>query len=131
MNIIIEYNILSSCCICSSSLNSLILFYSRSQRCAILFLLFSFFTHLYNTSRALLFFSLIAKLSSEFTVALSCSFANALFILRDNNHTSCKHDEKLLNCFLTFTFNSAENSQSRDELLRSMSTIRRRVWRLC
>ena len=34
---------------------------------------------------------------------------NFSFVLRNSSHTSCKHDEKLLDYFLIFTFNSAEN----------------------
>jgi len=75
VNITTEYGTLSSCCTCSSPLNPFVLLYPRPQRCAILFLLFSFSTHLYNTSRALSFFFLIASLSSEFTAALPRSFA--------------------------------------------------------
>ena len=75
VNITTEYGTLSSCCTCPSPLNPFVLPYPRPQRCAILFLLFSFSTHLYNTSRALSFFFLIASLSPGFTAVLPRSSA--------------------------------------------------------
>jgi len=54
---------------------------------------------------------------------------NALFVLSDSSHTSCKHGGKLSDCPPTFTSNSAENSQSRDGLLLGLPTIRRRARR--
>ena len=75
VDIIPEYGILPSCCTCPSPLDPFVLPYPRPQRCAILFLLFSFSTHLYDTPRALLFFSLVASLPSGFTAALPRSSA--------------------------------------------------------
>jgi len=69
------YGTLPSCCTCPSPLDPFVLSYPRPQRCAILFLLFSFSTHLYNTPRALSFFFLIASLPPGFTAALPRSSA--------------------------------------------------------
>jgi len=75
VDIIPGYDTLPSCCTCPSPLDPFVLPYPRPQRCAILFLLFSFSTHLYDTPRALLFFSLVASLPPGFTAALPRSSA--------------------------------------------------------
>lgn len=103
-----------SCCTFSSPLNPFILLYPQPQRCAILFL-FIHSSVQHTSSAIVLLWSQACRQGSQLHyLALP---RNALFVLRDSSHTSCKHDGKLSDCPPAFTFNSARNSQSRDGLL--------------
>ena len=127
VNIITEYGTLPSCCTFSSPLDPFTLLYPQPQRCAILFL----FTHSsvqHSSSAIVLLWSQACHQGSQLHyLALPW---NALFVLRDSSHTSCKHGGKLSDCSSAFTSNSARNSQSRDELLLGLPTVRRRAWSL-